>query len=280
MDMNDKHTGIKAEAPFSLWLFIITIIGSVSLYLGTLAFVAPTVWKIQLASSKSALGYTFVVFNLINSFGEFFLHRYVLHAPLIPFLSYFYKQHTLHHALTRIVQKKVDGTIENKYPILEEIQHTASFFPWYTFLAFAGLATPVFIIGEWLFPTAPIFLGGVLAIAWSLVLYEVLHAIEHWPLETWAPLLNHPRWGKYWRLAYCFHLRHHADIKSNEAISGFLIGIPVADIVFGTWKRTQTLYENGVEAVKEEFQSPRPRFINWLDDLAEKSKKRRATVAS
>jgi len=62
----------------------------------------------------------------------------VLHKPAVPFLRRFYRQHTLHHALTRIARKQTrDGRglmfIENKYPILEPEQNEAAFFhftPW------------------------------------------------------------------------------------------------------------------------------------------------------
>jgi hemolysin III len=82
---------------------------------------------------------------------EFFFHRYVLHKPVAPFLSYFYKQHTHHHSLTRITRRRTPGGlevnfVENFYPILEKEQKEASFFPWYTFVIFAAILTPFFAL--------------------------------------------------------------------------------------------------------------------------------------
>ena len=37
--------------------------------------------------------------------------------------------------------------------------------------------------------------SGFAALATSLSLYEILHAIDHWPFEQWGPLIEHPRWG-------------------------------------------------------------------------------------
>jgi hemolysin III len=164
--------------------------------------------------------------------------------------------------------------VENLYPILEEKQYDASFFPWYSLFGFALVATPILIVFQWLLPKAPIFLGGYLAVALSLALYEILHAIEHLPLEKWQPLLDHPRFGNFWKKVYAFHLRHHADKKSNESISGFF-GLPIPDFVFRTWVNPMTLYEHGKPNSEQEFSSPRPVFlIRWLDTLAEFRKRR------
>jgi len=75
----------------------------------------------------------FLVTHLAAAFVEFFFHRYVLHAPLLPFLSRFYKQHTLHHALTRVGYQKakngqqvpvlIDTVAVNVYPIEKEPQY-------------------------------------------------------------------------------------------------------------------------------------------------------------
>ena len=271
----------KTEARFSLFLFLLTVGLSLAGFLAALALLAPTVWKTQFAAGFWTLVGVFVVVHLFNGFVEYFFHRYVLHARLIPGLGHFYTQHDkIHHKLTNITWVKSVGDsgqeemrVVNRYPIVEDRQHQASFFPWYTFLVFGMLGTPFFILGQWLFPGAPVFLGGFAALAWSLALYEILHAFEHLPLESWTPRLNHPRFGWFWRKVYAFHLRHHADISSNEAISGFF-GLPVGDWVFGTYVGAVTLYENEAIAEQSAFQSPTSRFIRWLDKLAEKKKRR------
>jgi hemolysin III len=284
-----SHGG-KIEPKFSVTLFLLTIGISLAVLLGALALIAPGVWHAQLSAGWVSLIVVFLIVHCINAFVEFFFHRYVLHAPLIPFLSHFYKQHTRHHALTRVgYQKAKKGKpampclVENRYPIVDEKQYEASFFPWYTLGAFALLASCLFAPAQWLLPHAPIFLGGFLALAWSLSLYELIHAIEHWPQATWDRLVSHPAQGRFWRKAYAFHLRHHADIRCNEAISG-VFALPLPDFIFGTYVDPETLYRQGQQIDAREFVSPKPRFglIRWLDRRAEKAikhrRQRRASV--
>jgi len=281
--MTDHAHGGKSEPKFSALLFLLTVALTLAGLFGLLAWIAPGVWRTQLAAGWPALFATFCAVHVAAAFTEFFFHRYVLHAPLLPFLSYFYKQHTRHHALTRVGYQKsrhsggeIPCLVENRYPIEEEKQYEASYFPWYSLLVFSLLAALVLAPVQWLLPSAPVFLGGFLAIAWSLSLYELIHAVEHWPQATWDRLLAHPRLGGFWRKAYAFHLRHHADIRCNEAISG-VFGLPVVDWMLGTYVDPETLYRHGSTARPEEFVSPRPRFslIRWLDRQADEAVKRR-----
>lgn len=262
--------------PFSAPLFIIIIISSVSLYLATLALVAPSVWEMQFKASFRSHFLTFLVCHFAYMILEYFFHRYVLHSPLIPGLYRFYESHALiHHKLTDVVRRRVG--IINYYPILTEEQHEASFFPWYSYLVFVLILTPLFILTYWLENTIPIFLTGALALVWSLLLYEILHAFEHKPLDWWLPKLEHrnPMMRKFWRIAYGFHLRHHVDPKCNEGISGFF-GIPIADFLFGTWVNPSILYTHGSYADIKEFQPPRPiAFIRWLDEFAQRRVQKR-----
>lgn len=268
---NSIQTG--KTKPFSVSIFIITIITSIAVYLGILALIAPKVWQVQIQASWQSLAVTFIICHLFNAFAEHLFHRYILHVPLIPGCSYFYKSHTKHHGLTHIVYKKTTG-ISNVYPIIEEKQHEDSYFPWYSYLAFVLVLSVPSSLAQWLLPNAPIFLAGSLALAWTISLYEIFHAIEHKPLEKWLPLLEHrnPKIRSFWRKAYAFHLRHHADIKCNEGISGFF-GIPVADFVFRTWINPNTLYPHGGHVDLREFQPPKPVFfIRWFDQFAENQK--------
>lgn len=216
----------------------------------------------------------------VNCFVEYVFHRYVLHKPVVPFLSRFYRQHTMHHSLTRISKRRAaDGleipVIENVYPMVEAEQKEASFFPWYTLAVFGLLLTPPLALCQWLWPSYPWLVSGYGALALSLVLYEVLHAIEHWSFTKWLPLIEHPRWGWFWKKAYSFHLRHHAVIDCNESISGFFT-LPLADWVFGTCVVPGTLYADGEEWSPSKFQSPRPRWIiRWLDSATDAAWKRR-----
>ncbi|MFA6960490.1 MAG: hypothetical protein WC205_07055 [Opitutaceae bacterium] len=283
-----SHTG-EHEEKFSPWLFITTIILSLAGLFAILALVAPGVWQAQLHASWWSFVLCFIAVHAIAGIFEFFFHRYILHAPLIPFLSYFYKQHTLHHALThigyhrsKVSNEEVPGLIENEhiarnnFPIEEEKQHEASYFPWYSLTIFALVITPLLALAQWLMPSAPVFLGGYLAVGWSLSLYELIHAVEHWPQDTWDRLISHPRYGRMWRKAYAFHLRHHADIRCNEGISG-IFGLPLVDFVLGTYVDPETLYTHGTKVHADQFNSPEPRFafIRWLDRRADEAVKNR-----
>lgn len=268
-----------SQERFSLPLFILTV----GLTLGALAaglrWLAPELWSQQFAAPLWKGIVAFLGLSLAISFFEYFFHRYVLHTPAVPWLSYFYRQHTLHHALTRVARKTSrDGQgilyIENKFPIVEDHQHEAAFFPWYSMAVFAAVLSPLFVGLQLLWPSFPWFLAGFAALASSLSLYEILHAINHWPLERWEPLITHPRWGRFWQPIYGFHLRHHAVIDCNESISGFF-GLPVADWVLGTCVVPKTVYADGEAWSEEKFRRPRPRaVIRWLDTWAESAVRR------
>lgn len=266
----------QTEEEFSLPLFLLVVAVSFGGALALLWLLAPApVWAAQLTAPFWQLLAVFVGFSLFICFLEYFFHRYVLHKPVIPLLSYFYKQHTHHHSLTRITRRRTPGGldvnfVENFYPITEPVQKEASFFPWYTYIVFAALLTPLFAAGQWLLPTWPVFLAGYAAMASSLFIYEIFHAIEHWSFEKWGPLIDSRVWGGFWRKVYSFHLRHHAVIDCNEAISGFFI-LPVADWVFGTYVLPGVLYKHGQTVAEEkEFLSPRPVApIRWLDRVTD-----------
>lgn len=285
--MSDLPTASESKHEhFSLPLFAFTVVASLAGLGGLLWWVAPEVWRAQFVAPLWALAVAFVAISLVNGYMEFFFHRYVLHTPAIPLLRRLYRQHTLHHALTRIARKPLASGrsllyVENKFPIVEPEQGEASFFPWYSLAVFAAVLTPLLALLQWLLPTFPWFLGGFAALAVSLTLYEVLHAINHWPMTVWEPLIEHPRWGWFWRPAYAFHLRHHAVIDCNESISGFF-GLPLADWTFGTCVMPKTVYADGDEWQPSEFRSPKPvAFIRWLDTRAQRTveKRRRAAVS-
>ena len=270
---------------FSLPLFVLTVLATLAGLLAALRLFAPSIWTQQFLAPIWAAGVAFLIVSVVNCFLEYFFHRYVLHMPAVPFLRRLYRQHTLHHALTHIARKQTrDGRgilfIENKFPIVEPEQGEASFFPWYSLAVFALVLSPLLACLQWLFPSFPWFFSGFAALAVSLALYEILHAINHWPFEKWAPLIEHPRWGRYWRPVYGFHLRHHAVTDCNESISGFF-GLPLADWVFGTCVIPQTSYAQGEEWAPDKFRSPNPRgVIRFLDAWAERVVQRRRNVAA
>lgn len=270
---------------FSLPLFFVTVLITLAGLLAGLWWLAPAVWTQQWLASPGQALVAFLAISLVNGFMEYFFHRYVLHTPAVPLLRRLYRQHTLHHSLTRIARKRTqDGRgilfIENKFPIVEPEQHEASFFPWYSMAIFAFVLTPLLALLQWVLPTFPWFLSGLAALTVSITLYEVLHAINHWPFETWEPLIQHRHWSWFWQPVYAFHLRHHAVTDCNESISGFF-GLPVADWVFGTCILPQTVYADGEDWSPEKFRSPQPRaIIRRLDAWAERTVRDRRAAAA
>ncbi len=274
------------EEKFSLPLFLFTVAASLAGLVVLLKLVAPdATWQAQVTGGAAGFAVAFLVIHLGTCFFEFFFHRYVLHKPVVPFLSRFYRQHTLHHSLTRIGKRYTTSGrevpfVENVYPVTTPEQGEASFFPWYTLAIFAVLLTPILIGLQALMPSIPWFFGGFAAIAFALSLYEIFHAIEHWSFERWAPLIEHRTFGWFWRKVYSFHLRHHAVIDCNEAISGFFT-LPVFDWVFGTFILPKSLYVTGTEWQANEFTSPRPvAFIRWCDAKGDALVKARRAAAA
>lgn len=256
-------------------LFLVTVFVSLAGLVGLLKLIAPdAVWTAQLSASWWQFALAFLAIHLFACFFEWALHRYVLHKPVVPFLSRFYRQHTLHHSLTRIGKRYTSSGrevpyVENVYPVVTEEQGEASFFPWYTLAVFAAVLTPLLAVLQWLMPSIPWFFGGYAALTFSMALYEIYHAIEHWSFERWSPLIEHKYFGGLWRKMYSFHLRHHAVIDCNEAISGFFT-LPVFDWVFGTCILPKTLYTHGMEWTATEFTSPRPiALVRWCDEKAD-----------
>jgi hemolysin III len=268
-------SGGRKEESFSLPLFLFTVLVSAGGLFGLFRLVAPdSVWNAQFSGGWWRFAVAFCVAHLGTCLFEFLFHRYVLHKPVVPFLSRFYRQHTLHHSLTRIGKRRGSSgrtysVVENVYPVTTPEQGEASFFPWYTLPVFVAVMTPFFALLHVLSPSFPWFVAGFAAISFALALYEIYHAIEHWPLERWMPLLEHSRFGGFWRGVYGFHLRHHAVIDCNEGISGFFT-LPVFDWLLGTSVPAKTLYSDGSEWNAADFQSPRPcALIRWCDVKAD-----------
>ncbi len=284
--MSDSHTHSgHVEEEFNLPVFIATIVLSLAALLGLFWIAAPAaVREAQVGTTVGAFVVAFLVMHLFAAFVEFFFHRYILHKPVLPFLSRLYRQHTLHHNLTRIGRKRTPSgrempVVENIYPITTDEQGEASFFPWFTLLSFGLVITPLLAILQWIMPSLPWFFAGYLAMAFSMTLYEVFHAIEHWPVEKWMVLIDKPRMGWFWRKVYSFHLRHHAVIDCNEAISGFFT-IPIPDFVFSTWIFPKSLYVDGGEWEPAEFTSPKPcKFIRWCDRASDEIVQNRRLAA-
>jgi len=257
---------------FSIARFSMLVALQLVLLFVTLRFAFPDLWARSLAAGPWAFFAVFLGMHLFIAFFEWFFHRYVLHAVTTGWLQRFAHAHRHHHGLTPVRLKPVahgsDRVILNEYPITREEQYPDSDFPVYALLAFWALFSPLLIALQLLLPAMPVLLGGYAAIAWSMSLYEILHAIDHWPYEWWQKATDHPRLGGLSRRIYGFHLMHHANIGCNEAISGFF-GMPVADWCFGTYHQAKELLLEGRIATARDFavRSPLP-FVRGLDQWA------------
>jgi hemolysin III len=266
----EERTAIaKNQEKFSIARFSGLALLQYALLLLGFRLVLPNVWARQLAAGVPALLMSFLGMHLFLCFFEWAFHRYVLHAITIRGLRWFANGHRSHHGLTPIkLQAATAGSdryILNRYPIVEEVQHQDSAFPWYAIVGFWVFFTPVLVGVQFLLPRAPILMGGYAAITFSMCLYEILHAIEHWPYEWWKRATEHPRFGDFWRRLYGFHHMHHANISCNEGISGFF-GLPIADWVFGTYHQPRELLIEGRVATARDFAvTPPPRWVQWLD---------------
>lgn len=268
----------RPSARFSILRFLLVVALQVAILVTVTHFVASGIWGRQLSAGVLAFAVCFVAFHLFLSYFEWFFHRYVLHSVTWACFKKFADEHRLHHSLTAIrLRPTATGShrvILNEYPITREPQFESMAFPFYSLTVFWLLFTPLLVGLQLLFPAAPVLLGGYAAVVWSLLLYEILHAIDHWPYEWWKKATEHPRFGGLGRLLYGFHLMHHANISCNEAISGFF-AIPVPDLCFGTYHQPKQLLLEGRRATADEFTIRPPfRWVRWLDRWSRKRETR------
>jgi hemolysin III len=264
----------KARPKFSIFWFTIQTLAQLAVLLLAFRTFLPEVWSAQFTYGWVGILLVFLGMHMVMAFFEWGFHRYVLHAIVTGPLARFANAHRNHHGLTSIrlqpVQTGSDRYVLNEYPITEAEQYPDSAFPPYAYIAFTAIFSPLLIGLQFLFPTLPMMLGGLIAITFSMSLYEILHAIEHLPYEWWKKATEHPRFGKMWSKIYGFHHMHHANVSCNEAISGFF-GLPVPDWVFGTYHQPKELLLEGRVATAKDFAVPRPpKLVQWLDGWARK----------
>jgi len=259
---------------FSILRFSLLVALQVALLFAGYRVCFPNLWARQLAGGAPVFISVFLAIHLFLCFFEWFFHRYVLHTVTARWLQGFANEHRHHHSLTPIRLRPVaegsDRFILNEYPITHEEQFPSSAFPAYALAAFWAFFTPPLVGMQLLLPGLPVVLAGYAAITWSMVLYEILHAIDHWPYEWWRNATEHPRFGAMWRKLYGFHLMHHANIGCNEGIGGFF-GFPVADWCFGTYHQPKQLLLEGRKATAKDFAVRIPHgFVRWLDRWSRK----------
>ena len=259
----------KPQRRFSIARFAVFVAFQLALLFLAIRLLLPGLWARNLAAGPWAFILVFAGMHLFNSFFEWLFHRYVLHGVAVWWLQHFAQSHRHHHSLTPIRLRPVapgSGRIVlNEYPITREEQFPDSEFPAYALVAFWGLFTPMLAALQFFLPNLPILLAGYSAVAWSMSLYEILHAIDHWPYEWWRRALESRRFGALWRRLYGFHLMHHANIGCNEAISGFF-GVPIPDLCLGTYHQPKELLLEGRMATAQDFAiRPARGVIRWLD---------------
>lgn len=277
--MHPKHTG--EENKFSPTLFIITIVLTFGAVIGLMSVTVPErIWHVQWESSPWRHLVVFLIGQFFGSFIEWGFHRYMLHKYVFPG-SYrlFVQHHRRHHgALTPITDR--NDVWENRYPITEPSQYEASFFPWFSYLGFLVFAAPFAILAQWVWQDYPVLVMTTVSVGWSLTVYEFLHAMEHFPMSFWKKVFEI---FPFARRLYSFHAGHHVlrwMTHHNMAISGFVCGIPLADIVLGTFRLPQGRLDHGTEVVDEDVDPHPPNLaVRILDGIAEAIiKLRKATL--
>lgn len=297
--MNAETAPSHQDKKFSPLIFTIVLAGSYLtcvLALRLFGIVVPSFWNAQIHAR--ILSGTFialvVIFKALNALIETLFHRYVLHAPVVTyfllrnqenpgvvrlwiadfFFQLYVKHHKRHHMLTNITTKgrAPHTTIVNRYPIIHEHQYEASYFPKYTYFAFALPAQIIYIPLQLMFPDKPIMLAGLTSLALSLAFYEFRHAADHWPEERLAKMFKRRFVGNFLKFCFKFHRGHHLVMSSNMAISGWF-GIDIWDRVFNTRKIPKGFLENGSPVNPDDLVPPTPRFfIRWMDRIAENAR--------
>jgi hypothetical protein len=236
----------------------------------------PGTWDQHVASGVGAIVLTTLVCNLLLCFGEYFFHRYLLHIETVRFLRSLCTSHLAHHKLTSIGFDDAQSKVRSAYEISDAEHDDQATFPPWALVPFFASFTPFFAPFAFSFPQVPILIGGYTAIAIAHFLYETIHVVHHQPYETWwKRRLNSPTFGAIWRKLYGFHQAHHANYRCNRNVAGFF-GIPLGDLVFGTYAQPDVLLIDGAPATKEAARNltRQPRWpISWLDRVVFKRRR-------
>lgn len=265
----------RAASRLAPLYFAMFIAAQLALLLAFIRYVFRPTWDQHVQSGIGVMVATLLVCSLVLCFGEYFFHRYLLHLETVRFLRSLYTSHLTHHRLTPIRFDQT-GIVKSAYPITDDAHDDQSTFPPWALLPFFAFFTPFFAPMAFSFPWIPILISGYTAIAIAHFLYETIHAVHHQPFESfWQPRLER-RWsGRFWRWLYGFHQAHHANYRCNLNVAGFY-GIPLADMVFGTYKQPSPLLLDGVRATNAAARalSPTPRWpISWLDRVSFKRRR-------
>ncbi len=239
-------------------------------------FFFPWTWEQQLSAGAGAIVLTGLATGVVLCFGEYFFHRYLLHIETVRFLRTLCTSHLAHHKLTSIGFDSTRSTVRSAYPITDVEQDDQATFPPWALIPFWASFTPFFASIAFSFPTFPILIGGYAAITIAHFLYETIHVLHHLPYDPWwKRQIASPILGPMWRRMYGFHQGHHANYKCNQNVAGFY-GIPLGDLVFGTYRQPDLLLVDGAPATKEAARklTPEPRWpVSWLDRVVFKRRR-------
>lgn len=153
---------------------------------------------------------------LVSNFGEWALHRYVLHEPTK--LRALYQRHAqIHHVMYTHDAFEIRSARELRYVLM----------PWFSLPAMLLAIGPIVaaLALLWSANAARVF---VLETVVYYAVYEVLHTLYHLPVTApvarWAPV----QWLRRQ------HRVHHEP--SLMRACNFNVTFPVADGVLGTWR--------------------------------------------
>jgi len=265
----------------SFLTFSLFVMAHLLLFILAMRYLTPRIWHRELATGTLAIIATFFASHLIFCFGEFLFHRYLLHTVVFQHLRLLASKHRTHHAITRIECSSSESTehmvVRSFYPIHEVEQDVSATFPiWSLFVFLAGFA-PVLAYLSWCFPSVPVMMGSLPALALTYYLYELVHVVHHEPYaEGWEARINGRFFGKFWREIYGFHQAHHANTGCNMNIAGFF-GVPLADLAFGTYRQPKDLLLDGSLVSERSISglNPEPYWpIPWMDRHANKREAR------
>jgi hypothetical protein len=222
---------------------------------------------------------------------EYLYHRYLLHSAILPFLGSMHRAHGEHHSLTSVKapvrkdQPEELVPVTSEFSVEEEHQTESMMFPYWSlpiFVAMFGvlLALPL----KLLFPTEPILLSVLGAVALYYSSYEVWHWVLHLPYEKFWKPMTEGRWTRRpFRTMYGFHVMHHWRPSCNLAIVGFW-GVAVWDHAFRTHTRPQRLPFHQAQVTYEDAVLPKPlwpisQFDRWQGGMFKASRKWEKSLA-
>lgn len=209
-----------------------------------MAFFAGVFWTVlQMPASLPGNTLAFLIGVLVLPVAaspyEWLVHRYVYHGTVIPFLRRIYviHQHGHHYAIFPTWRYVTNGPVL-RHPILSDSRSDLHRTHWSNlriklahFAFYMVLGTALILTPAWLMTRSVAFVAGLLA---SLLvvsdLFVRVHDAIHYPKDF--PWLQRQGWLRFLDE---HHYIHHVDTSVNV---NFLL--PLADLLFGTMRRTLT----------------------------------------